>query len=721
MKLIPSDPSYATDTAANNIWRSLQAALGTIDGICYYKHPVIISATRSIPHFTLLARNYEPLAIQCFQHDLGEIEEINEQTWKIKGQLRESPFLDLEDYIFGFQNKFDRERLLRRKFKSVSAIALPLINKTDFEKKFGKISTSIKIIWSNYDVKDILVKLDSSLDDVEWRLAKSIFQGVGPLNNGVGYTEDRANKMGEALKILSKEIALLDEAQHEVATQIAPGPQQIRGLAGTGKTVVLAKKAANIHLRFPDKKILFTFHTQSLYNQTKTLISKFYRVYSDTAPEWDILQVRHGWGGKERPGVYSDICKYNNTPPLTLTAAKEYDLKFPFRACCKAALRLKIEPIYDYILVDEAQDFPDEFFQVLIKLTGPEKHIYWAFDELQNLSARKVPDNTQRFGVDKKGKPVISIGGEDYPGGIEKDFVLNSSYRCTKEGLMLAHGLGLGIHSPRGCVQMLDNKGSWEAIGYVLEKGSLQKDEDTTIFRPKENSPNRIGEIYTGNKPFIQAENFETREEELKWVAESIRKDIQEEGVRPEDIVVISLNAKPARDYLMNIQSKLIQSGIYSTIPGLIDRSCEFAEPNMVTLATVYRAKGNEASVVYIISFDSLYDYVEELENRNRAFTAISRAKAWIRICGTGKNMAVAKREIDKIVSDIPHFHFIFPDMEKIKRLGELETTRRRKEFRKAKNSIERLLDINKDTLSSLNADHIEKLKDLLDEIKNED
>lgn len=196
--------------------------------------------------------------------------------------------------------------------------------------------------------------------------AKSVFQGVNPLNRQITDVPDNAETMGGTISILEKQIALLDEQQHKVAIQMAPGPQRIRGLSGTSKTVVLAMKAANIHRRYSNKNILFTFHTQSLYNQAKTLITKFFREYSDSDPDWERLHVRHGWGGVSRPGVYSDLCGRVGITPLTYRDAKSSDYAVPFRACCKEVLKYEIEPFYDFILVDEAQDFPKEFFWMLV-------------------------------------------------------------------------------------------------------------------------------------------------------------------------------------------------------------------------------------------------------------------------------------------------------------------------------------------------------------------
>lgn len=647
----------------------------------------------------------------------------------IQGNTIDSPLLELEDFIIGLENKFNRERLLRRRLRPISALALTLISHADFEKKFGSLSKGhdgegTKIIWSDGDLEEVLVNIEKDLNEREWRLAKSVFQGVSPLNNKiVGDVPDQSGSLGGAFSILEMEIALLDKDQHKVAIQIAPGPQRIRGLAGTGKTVVLAMKAANIHLRYPKKRILFTFNTQSLYNQARTLISKFYRMHSDADPDWEKLHLRHGWGGRHRPGFYYDLCNRLGITPFTFVEAKRLNARSPFRICCRDILKHKIEPFYDFILVDEAQDFPGEFFQILAKSISTEKRrIYIAYDELQNLSAVELPRAEELFGVDDEGHPFISFEGEDYPGDIERDFVLHRSYRCPIDVLMLAHGIGLGIHNPRGCVQMLTNRTSWESLGYRVQQGELNVGDDTIIYRPPENSPNRIKNIYTGTQELVTIHSFDKRDDEFSWIADSISNEIKKEDVSPEQIVVISLDNLNAKKYLMEIQNILLQKGISSTIPGLVDRSWEFAEIGRVTLSTVYRAKGNEAPLVYIMGFEALYSYAEEIESRNRAFTSISRTKGCIRISGTGKQMKDAEKEINLVLADIPRFKFKFPNMQdiRIRKLDASETTRRRKEVKLAKQSLSKLLEIDKEALSDLDDELLSQLTKKLKEVSDE-
>lgn len=715
MQLIPVIPSYQEDVSAQVVWDVIKDHLGSEDGLAFYRHPNLGPGNGLMPDFALLAENYGVVAVRVMSADLGDVEIVDSDTWSVKGKTITSPILELEDIRTHLEYRFNQDRRIRGMVSVSILLAWLNIKKSDYCQKFGAFpDASTYAIWQNHSENILPSRKDTPKGDL-WRLCKSVFQSVSPLNQVGSIAFETTNRLGPAIRLLERNIALLDDRQEKVAYQIPPGPQRIRGLAGTGKTVLLAMKAANIHSHFPDAKVLFTFNTQSLYNQARELITKFYRVNKPSDPDWSRLHIRHGWGSSSRSGVYSDICARQGVQPLHFKAAQSIDRGMPFRACCKSALMGTLTPEYDFILVDEAQDFPKDFFLVLSQLTkGPEKKIYFAYDELQSLTHTEIPNAEDLFGLDPDGKPLVDLQGE-YPGGMDKDLVLFKSYRCPHEVLMLAHGIGLGVHNTKGCVQMISKNTTWTSIGYEIVDGRLEKGKAVTIRRPPENSPNNIGSIYKGDQATVLYSIFDEREKELQWVADSVAKDIRDDGVSPEDIIVISLDSLSARQYMSLLQGLLVERGIASVVPGLVDPADEFAEEGRVTLSTVYRAKGNEAPVVYIISFDSLYDYVREVEMRNRAFTSISRAKGWVRISGCGKGMKRAAEEISHILADIPCFKFIFPDMTRIERnLDAAEADRRRKEVRAAERSVRELAEVDIEALSNLHPSDIAKVLDKL-------
>jgi superfamily I DNA and RNA helicase len=69
----------------------------------------------------------------------------------------------------------------------------------------------------------------------------------------------RDESRGAILKKIEREIANLDRWQKRAAIESPEGPQRIRGLAGSGKTIVLALKAAYLHAQHPDWTIAVVF------------------------------------------------------------------------------------------------------------------------------------------------------------------------------------------------------------------------------------------------------------------------------------------------------------------------------------------------------------------------------------------------------------------------------------------------------------------------------
>ena len=69
-----------------------------------------------------------------------------------------------------------------------------------------------------------------------------------------------------------------DRNQMEAILSDPIGIQGIRGMAGSGKTVILARKAVELHTKHPEWDIIVTFNTWALKKQIVALIDKFYSI-----------------------------------------------------------------------------------------------------------------------------------------------------------------------------------------------------------------------------------------------------------------------------------------------------------------------------------------------------------------------------------------------------------------------------------------------------------
>jgi len=291
MQFIPTIAGYADDLASSAVWNALESKLKDVDGIAFYRHPILRTAGGACPDLTVLARGFQPILVKCISYTIDDLVECSESTWKLStGTEFESPFVQLEDFAFALVARFDSQRVLRRIFEPVVVVALPNITRADFLAKRPGANDDVVFIFQDLAIEDALVQL-KTLGEDQWRAALSVVQNAIPLQRAPQSTlaPEEGHTIGAAMRSIDRDIALLDNEQMKVAHQMPPGPQRIRGLAGTGKTVLLAMRAANLHQHFPDKRILVTFWTQSLYPQLTRL--DHLNVAAPNFNHWFILEA----------------------------------------------------------------------------------------------------------------------------------------------------------------------------------------------------------------------------------------------------------------------------------------------------------------------------------------------------------------------------------------------------------------------------------------------
>lgn len=457
------------------------------------------------------------------------------------------------------------------------------------------------------------------------------------------------NAKGRIVSDLESELARFDSKQREGTITNITGPQRIRGLAGSGKTIVLTRKASLTHLEAPDAKIAYTFHTKSLYQQIRRLITRFYRSEHDRDPDWDQVSVLHSWGGKNNPGIYSVACEKHGITPLTFLEAKDKNTTNPFRYACRTLLdSTEIRPVFDYIFIDEGQDFPLEFIKLCSLLARDMKFVY-AYDDLQSIFQERAPEARDILG------DFEDTGSSKF---FERDIVLYKCYRNPLEVLICAHAIGFGIYGVNGPVQLLENQEHWEDLGYKVTKGPLSAGVNVEICRPVENSIRLLSDRQSIDE-LIEVECLQDIDEEVISVTNAINSQVQD-GLRPDDIVVAVVDDRFAKTYLKRIASRLFDLGLACNNIHEAYGVPEFQLEDRITLTTVHKAKGNEGFAVHVVGADAQFNYPSKL-CRNRLFTAMTRTKGWLRVTGVGNGMKRLAAEINLAKQNIPFLKFQYP------------------------------------------------------------
>lgn len=509
---------------------------------------------------------------------------------------------------------------------------------------FGNLDIKLKSLIRDEDIpNDVFEELVSVIDG-----SKALIKPK----------ERNINEFGQKSRVadiarLEEEIRRFDRDQRVAYMSEISGLQRIQGLAGSGKTVVLALKAALTAIKEPEANIVVTFYTKSLYQHIKQLITRFYRMHEDRDPNWDRLQVLHAWGGATNDGFYYQVARRFGHSALNFAQAKAISDR-PFAAACARLLAdTAISKAYDYVFIDEAQDFPPEFMSLALKVTSDEKLVI-AYDVFQTIFDVDIPTAASLFGVDENGQSIVDF---------DEEAVLHKCYRNPREILLCAHAIGFGIYGPK-IVQILESKEHWQDFGYEV-KGELIFGTQVTIERPQENSPSSISTTNNIDQ-IIDCRTFQDFPEEVSFVVESIRKDIETQGIPPEEILVIAADDRNANLYLKSISSSLSQIGIrVNNIHTGGFEIRDFQRPGEVTLSTIYKAKGNEAYSVYLVGIDALFSRPTP-KTRNLAFTGMTRAKGWLRITGMGAAAQSFAIEIAAAKKNFPNLNFIYPTMEQL-------------------------------------------------------
>jgi superfamily I DNA and RNA helicase len=616
----------------------------------YHKFPLYLDETGSKPITTdilFVSQNFGIFIFKCLEYserDFAQIDAASEA--KSLSQIDRLVFAKI---LKDSPNLGIRGRSLKVEIQPAMYLhncsQKPLVNEwSDF-----------KIIISEHELKEIIYANNdgNKLSDDEYKDLKATIEGSKGIAKPTTRTLKDPNSVqpskGAILARIENDIYNFDLEQKKAALFTLAGAQRIRGLAGSGKTVILAMKAALIHLQNPEATILYTYYTKSLQDLVKKLITRFYRQFAEQDPNWNKIHIMHAWGGRGLEGVYYNTCSYNDITPLNLSQAKLRMPDKPFDYICEQLNRYTLKPQYDYVILDEAQDFPIHFYRICRQITR-DNQIIWAYDDFQNILNIKIQDEKETFGKDENGNFFIDFSQQNNKN--LQDLVLHKCYRNPRKILLCAFALGLGIYNQDSktqktrIIQRLEHNEHWESLGFKVEMGNSIAGDRMVISRPEENSPLLKNHFLDNSDAVIKIKTYESIQNECEAVATFIIDDLNKE-LNPEDISVIALDNGNIKSYFRLISQYLERHNIktFSMLDAPNDNTV-YKVPGHVTLSTIFKAKGNEAGSVYVVGIDAVFADKNNITERNKLFTAITRSLAWVTLTGLGPEARICIDEL---------------------------------------------------------------------------
>ncbi|SIQ93717.1 Superfamily I DNA and RNA helicases [Aeromonas sp. RU39B] len=312
-----------------------------------------------------------------------------------------------------------------------------LSEKFKYRDKIGR-KKKWESLFKSVGIEDFSFK-DLKLDKKESRIVDLIISLiVGSINDMSKINLDADN----ILDSVKSKIILFDTDQTSFVFKAGFGKKYvIQGLAGSGKTELLLHKLKEIYSKNSEAKIAFTCFNKILASTMKTRIPDFFDFMRvERQIDWgNKLFCFHSWGSGREPnsGMYRYICHYYDIPFGTFSSGS-------FEWLCKKAIddikskKWEKEKAFDYVFVDESQDFPQSFLDLCELVT--EKKVFIAGDVFQNIF-RPIADNVNRA-----------------------DMVLKKCYRTDPKNLMFSHALGMGLYE-KPVLRWLKNA-EWDACGY---------------------------------------------------------------------------------------------------------------------------------------------------------------------------------------------------------------------------------------------------------------
>lgn len=441
---------------------------------------------------------------------------------------------------------------------------------------------------------------ENKLDEVDSRVSNLIISLLtGSINNVSELDKDLFSKKQTLLESIKNRIMLFDTNQTKfVYNEDSKSPIiRIQGLAGSGKTELLLHKLKKLYVEDKGSRIAFTCFNKVLADKLRGRVPEFFNYMKvDEQINYQRLFIASSWGSGRYPdaGLYSKICaNYGlNFQPFSRTKNKSEIWK-------EAILELKslgnFDPMFDYILLDESQDFEKEYIELCQLVTA--KKLYVAGDILQDI-----------FSINKD---IVA----------DTDFLLNKIYRTDPRTVLFSHVLGFGLYESRA-VRWLSEK-EWIMSGYSIEEEST--DEYEISRSPLKRFGDELNE--SSYKSIVVKDEIDYVGGVINTVRE-LRENY--EGLQPSDIAVIYMNySKEANIQAEEVSIRLYEEFEWNSVIAPHEKRVNDIDEVLIT--NVNNVKGLEFSFVIVVNNQRIEDIndqnlTREVRHRNALYMTLTRS-----------------------------------------------------------------------------------------------
>ncbi|MBD2513028.1 NERD domain-containing protein, partial [Nostoc muscorum FACHB-395] len=397
LKFITTEPIYFPgQKAEQKVWDVVRSGFNDRKNcLCFWTYPIFIKERQLCyePDILIVDQEFGVIVIEVKNIKINQITHIEGYNWFTQNFFKSplNAYQQSKNQLHQLINSCNKYSPLKQKVMGRLLVALPSISENQWkEKGFSEQLCCPPILFKEHLEGDTLIKTilqragqvqsGEPLNDKEWNLLKKIICGpvLPPIPKSEKTKVNPLPQRRQVIEQLQQWVGSTDIEQIHIGMSIPPGPQRIRGIAGSGKTVLLCQKAAWMHWYHPDWDIALVFFTRSLYDQAVNLVNEWLKFFSNGEIEYDPetskLKILHAWGDNNQSGLYSTIYDTQN---ISLTHDQRVKGNPPEKLAylCKRVLsEYQIQSIFDAILIDEGQDLALDEQQLKFE---DKQSVYW--------------------------------------------------------------------------------------------------------------------------------------------------------------------------------------------------------------------------------------------------------------------------------------------------------------------------------------------------------
>lgn len=563
-----------------------------------YVQPTI---SNLIPDFILIDEKRGISILEVKDWSLSYIKDINKRRVILADREDDNPISKTTQYYNICNGIISNNDKIYYLADSIYANTV-LTNMSKEDVQVEKIKTSFNSNCINCITKDILANLqieDMFSTEINEISEEEIINIRTSLFPEIKIVKEKINEKDQVIDV---DLFSLDEKQESFVRKIPYGHYMITGVPGSGKTQILIARAIHLIKENPNWNIQIVTYNLSLTNKIESILNEIAMDYSNSPILKDVNMANIS------VSTFHKMAMRESRERLPSRLNSEEKNKWFNEILPQIALQ-KCKPSYDAVMIDEYQDFKDDWIKVCINLCKKYKYKNYQGREVEDINLFMTGDRLQSIYNSKEhswSKLGINMQGRSY--------FLKTCYRTGKE---IAHM----------ALKFLQQN---EKLQEEVDKFYKSDDEQLTFL---DNNNDSIDTI-----EFVEGEY----EEVVSYINELIRN----KKYSYNDILIVC-NFK---NQCEKIKSMLPSSIRYNT--RFIKEADKEDMDSCLLTSTYYSAKGLEGKVVILMDVDYFYgglDKQKEIMDRKLIYVGMTRASEKLIIHGKNFNKNSFAKEIKNI------------------------------------------------------------------------